>query len=129
MGLVLEEEIEDLAQKLEELQRSYGVGDFEVQNCGNFDKKASILQRRLEKLGGLSSEKCSEQIPDMAESILSINGNRKDRKESFVMGCKNSQTSSKMGNSGIGDSSNANGSPLFKGASFMRNTLQEEMRG
>lgn len=93
VGLVVKEEIEDLAEKLEELQRSYGVKDYEVQNCGNFDKKASILQRRLEKLGGFSSEKCTEQISEQAESNLPIHGSLETDKESFVLGCKHSQAS------------------------------------
>ncbi|KAM7497153.1 hypothetical protein LguiA_021567 [Lonicera macranthoides] len=70
VSVVLEEEIEDLADKLEELQRSYGIGDFEVRKCNNFDKKASVLQRRLEKLGGLSDEKCLKEIRGMPESSL-----------------------------------------------------------
>lgn len=59
--MVIEEEIEDLEEKLEELQRSSGIKDFEVQQSSNFDKKASLLQRRLEKLGGLSDGACISQ--------------------------------------------------------------------
>ncbi|KAK9273960.1 hypothetical protein L1049_018772 [Liquidambar formosana] len=70
---VLDKEIEDLAEKLEELQRSSGVRDFEVRSCRNFDKQASLLQRRLEQLGGISDEKCMKEIRDMAEASLSIN--------------------------------------------------------
>lgn len=70
MSVVLEEEIEDLAEKLEELQRSYGIGDFEVRKCNNFDKKASLLQRRLEKLGGLADEKCLKEIQGMGKSNM-----------------------------------------------------------
>ncbi|KAK9273940.1 hypothetical protein L1049_018752 [Liquidambar formosana] len=70
---VLDKEIEDLAEKLEELQRSSGVRDFEVRSCSNFDKQASLLQRQLEQLGGISDEKCMKEIRDMAEASLSIN--------------------------------------------------------
>ncbi|KAL8527507.1 hypothetical protein ACS0TY_005376 [Phlomoides rotata] len=44
---VLEEEIEDLEDKLEELHKSSRI---KAVKCSNFDKKAWILQRRLEKL-------------------------------------------------------------------------------
>lgn len=73
VGVVLQEEIEELSEKLEEIQRSYGVGDYEAQKCSNFDRKTAILQKKLEKLGGLSDEKCTQQTPEMAEtSMLSI---------------------------------------------------------
>ncbi|KAE9462242.1 hypothetical protein C3L33_05863, partial [Rhododendron williamsianum] len=72
-NVVIEEEIEDLEEKLEELQRSSGIKDFEVQQSSNFDKKASLLQRRLEKLGGLSDGKRVKEIREMAESSFSIN--------------------------------------------------------
>lgn len=70
--MVIEEEIEDLEEKLEELQRSSGIKDFEVQQSHNFDKKASLLQRRIEKLGGLSDGKHVKEIREMAESSFSI---------------------------------------------------------
>ncbi|KAK1390847.1 myosin-9 [Heracleum sosnowskyi] len=72
VGVVLQEEIEELAEKLEEIQRSYGVGDHEFQKCSNFDKKTAVLQRKLEKLGGLSDEKCTQQTPEMAETSHGI---------------------------------------------------------
>ncbi|XP_058199311.1 uncharacterized protein LOC131314579 isoform X2 [Rhododendron vialii] len=80
--VVIEEEIEDLVEKLEELQRSSGIKDFEVQQSSNFDKKASLLQRRLEKLGGLSDGKRVKEIREMAESSFSINtkGENSDNK-------------------------------------------------
>ncbi|GFZ18164.1 myosin-like protein [Actinidia rufa] len=74
---VLEEEIGDLEDKLEELQRSSGIKDFEVQHSTNFDKKACLLQRRLEKLGGLADEKCMTEMRVMAEASFSINKNDK----------------------------------------------------
>ncbi|KAA8549766.1 hypothetical protein F0562_001216 [Nyssa sinensis] len=84
IGAVLEEEIKDLAEKLQELQKSSGVKDVEVRNCSNFDKKASFLQRRLEKLGGLSYDKCVKEIQEMAEGSLSIHTSHKVHVESFA---------------------------------------------
>lgn len=61
MELVLEEEMKELAEKLEDLQSSYnGSEDRELRKCKNFDKKASRLQRRLEKLGGLTDDECKK---------------------------------------------------------------------
>ena len=57
MSVVLETEILDLAEKLEKLHRSLGLKDFEVRNS-NFDKQATLLQRRLEKFGVTSDEIC-----------------------------------------------------------------------
>ncbi|KAL6966514.1 hypothetical protein U1Q18_032293 [Sarracenia purpurea var. burkii] len=84
--VVLEEEIEDLEGKLGELQRSSGIKDLEVQNCSNFDKKASLLERRLEKLVvGPSDEECGkEEIRDMAEASFSINSSRRINGQSLV---------------------------------------------
>ncbi|XAR60364.1 hypothetical protein NMG60_11033709 [Bertholletia excelsa] len=81
---VLEEEIEDLEDKLEELQKSSGGKDFEVQHCSNFDKKASFLQRRLEKLGGLSDEKCIKEIKEMAEASFPSQKNSKTHNKGSV---------------------------------------------
>ncbi|XP_057483811.1 uncharacterized protein LOC130770374 isoform X3 [Actinidia eriantha] len=85
---VLEEEIGDLEEKLEELQRSSGIKDFEVQHCSSFDKKACLLQRRLEKLGGLVDEKCAKEMRVMAEASFPINKNDKINDESFDSGHK-----------------------------------------
>ncbi|KAI3706734.1 hypothetical protein L6452_24667 [Arctium lappa] len=64
MELVLEEEMKELAEKLEDLQSSYnGSEDHELRKCKNFDKKAARLQRRLEKLGGLTDDdECKKEI-------------------------------------------------------------------
>ncbi|XP_075634749.1 uncharacterized protein LOC142607207 isoform X2 [Castanea sativa] len=72
VSVVLEKEILDLAEKLEKLQRSLGLKDFEVRNCSNFDKQATLLQRRLEKFGVTSDEICVKEIQEMAEASLSI---------------------------------------------------------
>ncbi|OVA07296.1 hypothetical protein BVC80_1601g75 [Macleaya cordata] len=69
VGAVLEE-IEDLEEKLDELQRKSGVTEIEIRKCNNFDKKASVLRRRLEKLG--FEEKCVKEIQEMAEASLTI---------------------------------------------------------
>ncbi|GFP98803.1 hypothetical protein PHJA_002024200 [Phtheirospermum japonicum] len=66
---VLEKEIEDLSEKLEHLQKSSSIKEYEFPKCSNFDKKASILQHRLEKLGGLSDENCPNEFQD--ESSMS----------------------------------------------------------
>ncbi|CAK9164707.1 unnamed protein product [Ilex paraguariensis] len=93
VNTVLEEEIEDLAEKLEELRRSSGVVDFEVRDCSNFDKQASLLQRRLGKLGGLSDEKCVKEIQELAESSLSINTIHEIDNESFDLSSKGNNRS------------------------------------
>lgn len=70
--MVLDEEIKEMAEKLERLQRRSGVKELEVRNCGNFDKKASLLRRRLKKFGGESDESCAKEIQERAEASLSI---------------------------------------------------------
>ena len=70
MSVVLEKEILNLAEKLEKLRRSLGLKDFEVRNCSNFDKQATLLQRRLEKFGVTSDEIWVKEIQEMAESKL-----------------------------------------------------------
>ncbi|KAG8388992.1 hypothetical protein BUALT_Bualt02G0183100 [Buddleja alternifolia] len=78
VNAVLDEEIEDLAEKLEELQKTSRLKDYEVKKCSNFDKKACLLQRRLEKLGGLPDESSMKELQqhEHAESSSSINMNR-----------------------------------------------------
>ncbi|XWS28313.1 hypothetical protein CRYUN_Cryun25bG0057400 [Craigia yunnanensis] len=71
--LVLEEQINDLVEKIEKLQTRSGIEDLEVKKCSNFDKQVSFLQRRLEKFGVISDEeKCVKEIREMAEASLSI---------------------------------------------------------
>ncbi|XP_065861556.1 uncharacterized protein [Euphorbia lathyris] len=71
-SIVLEEEIIELAEKLEKLQRRSKHKDSEVQHCDNFDKQASRLQTRIEKFAGESDEICVKEIQEMAEASLSI---------------------------------------------------------
>ncbi|XP_060216040.1 uncharacterized protein LOC132643594 [Lycium barbarum] len=69
VNAVLEEEIEDLAEKLEELKKiCKNNKDVEVRHCSNFDKKACHLQKRLEKLGGLTDEKALKELQQLAHS-------------------------------------------------------------
>nr|GMD12920.1 putative WEB family protein At1g65010, chloroplastic isoform X1 [Ipomoea batatas] len=82
---ILEQEIEDLEEKLDELKRSSNKNnrDFEIKKCSsNFDKQACLLQRRLEKLGGLSDEKC-----------LLLNAPEIDKQTHTTSACKTIQKS------------------------------------
>ncbi|GER55055.1 myosin-related family protein [Striga asiatica] len=86
---VLDEEIEDLAEKLEELQKSSrSKEEFEVQNCSNFDKSACLLQRRLENLKGLSSVKSRKDSQNGAELSLCVDANHEGDKESNISNWK-----------------------------------------
>ncbi|XXG46161.1 hypothetical protein AAC387_Pa02g1076 [Persea americana] len=81
LGILLEQEIEYLVEKLEELQKSSGFRDFELRECGNFDRQASVLRRKLEKIEQVSEEtKCVREIREMAEASLKIEScNRFDK--------------------------------------------------
>ncbi|XP_040993334.1 uncharacterized protein LOC121239982 isoform X1 [Juglans microcarpa x Juglans regia] len=83
VSMVLVEEIQELVEKLEKLQRSSGVKDFIVRNCSNFDKQASLLQRRLERFGATSDDICVKEIQGMAAASLSM-GTSCRVEESFV---------------------------------------------
>ncbi|KAJ8543816.1 hypothetical protein K7X08_025434 [Anisodus acutangulus] len=72
VNAVLEEEIEDLAEKLEELKRSCKNKDVEVRHCSNFDKKTCHLQKSLEKLGGLTDDKAIKELQQLAQSTNEI---------------------------------------------------------
>ncbi|KAL0435377.1 UNVERIFIED_CONTAM: hypothetical protein Sradi_0245600 [Sesamum radiatum] len=93
VNAVLEEEIEDLAEKLDELQKSSRTKDDEVRHCSNFDKKASLLQRRLDKLGGFSDENSRKELQELAESRLPINNTNHD------IAIRNCKTDNKSTNS------------------------------
>ncbi|KAG9456469.1 hypothetical protein H6P81_000977 [Aristolochia fimbriata] len=70
---LLEEEIEELEKNLAELQKSSRDRDHETRRCCNFDKKASILRRHIEKLETISEEKkCVREIREMAEASLRV---------------------------------------------------------
>ncbi|XVE78916.1 hypothetical protein DITRI_Ditri14bG0016300 [Diplodiscus trichospermus] len=85
--LVLEEQINDLVEKIEKLQKRSGVKDLKVRKCSNFDKQVSFLQRRLEKFGGISDEEiCVKEIREMAEASLSIKTSS-EGDDSFVSNC------------------------------------------
>ncbi|PPD71012.1 hypothetical protein GOBAR_DD32110 [Gossypium barbadense] len=73
--VLLEEQINDLVEKIEKLQKRTGVKELEVKKCSNFDKHVYLLQRQLQKFGfgGLSDEEiCVKEIREMAEASLSI---------------------------------------------------------
>ena len=70
--MVLEEEIQQLVQKLEKLQRNLGAKGMKFRKSSNLDKQACLLQRRLEKFRGTSDEICVKEIQEMAEASLSI---------------------------------------------------------
>ncbi|KAL3529908.1 hypothetical protein ACH5RR_009230 [Cinchona calisaya] len=93
VSAVLDEEIEDLAEQLEELQKSSGLKDLEVRNCSNFDKKACLLQRRLEKIEGLSGDKHVMELQDLAESSLNISMSNEIDKGSCVSGSRSKNES------------------------------------
>nr|GEV14793.1 hypothetical protein [Tanacetum cinerariifolium] len=81
MEAVLEEEMKELAEKLEELQSSYNESeDHELKKCKNFDKKALRLQRRLEKFGGLTDDECNKEVKK--ESNCEVNA------DSSILNCK-----------------------------------------
>ncbi|KAK8595925.1 hypothetical protein V6N12_064431 [Hibiscus sabdariffa] len=72
---LLEEQINELVEKIQKLQKRSDVKDLEVKKCSNFDKKVSSLQRQQEKSGfkGIpDEEKCVKEIREMAEASLSI---------------------------------------------------------
>ncbi|KAL3620356.1 hypothetical protein CASFOL_035268 [Castilleja foliolosa] len=85
--VVLEKEIEDLSEKLENLQKSSSIKENEFPKCINFDKKACILQHQLKKLGGLSYENCLEEFQDQSShrSVFSINKNDNKSTEGVIL--------------------------------------------
>ncbi|XP_022987000.1 calponin homology domain-containing protein DDB_G0272472 isoform X2 [Cucurbita maxima] len=74
MEMVLEDEINDLAKKLERLRRGSRNKQIVVRKCSNFDKRASLLQRKLEKIDGNSGELIATETKDACgdhESFIS----------------------------------------------------------
>ncbi|GMI84143.1 hypothetical protein like AT1G51405 [Hibiscus trionum] len=78
VGLVLEEQIDELLEKLEKLRKRSRVKDLEVKKCSDFDEQVCFLQRGF---GGFSE--CVKEIRQMAEASLSIRTDG-EGDESFV---------------------------------------------
>ncbi|KAL0460955.1 UNVERIFIED_CONTAM: hypothetical protein Slati_0722700 [Sesamum latifolium] len=92
VSVLLEKEIEELSEKLEELHKSSRMKDYKVRKCSNFDKKAWVLQRRLEKLGESSDDTSLKELQKLPESSTSINTSCNIDEQSCVT---NSKTESK----------------------------------
>ncbi|RDX80128.1 hypothetical protein CR513_39353, partial [Mucuna pruriens] len=71
VDMVLDEEIHELTGKLQRLQKRSKVKDLGARNR-NFDKQVSVLQRRLEKIGGSSDEIYLREFQEMENISLSI---------------------------------------------------------
>ncbi|XP_010500716.1 PREDICTED: nucleoprotein TPR-like [Camelina sativa] len=73
----LEDEISYLVEKLNEL-KSPKVKDVEARNCRhNFDKKASVLRKELERFDeSVSEEVCVKGIQKMAEASFSVHSDQ-----------------------------------------------------
>ncbi|KAH1219857.1 hypothetical protein GmHk_12G033681 [Glycine max] len=69
---VLDEEIHELTLKLQRLHRRSKVKDLGARKNRNFDKQASVLQRRLEQIGGSSDEIYLREFQEMENISLSI---------------------------------------------------------
>ncbi|KAK7264037.1 hypothetical protein RJT34_31639 [Clitoria ternatea] len=74
--MVLDEEIRELTEKLERLQKRSAVKDVGVRSQKNFDKQVSVLQRRLEKIGGSSDE---IRLREFQEENISLSIERSSR--------------------------------------------------
>ncbi|KAI4306721.1 hypothetical protein L6164_029975 [Bauhinia variegata] len=72
VDMVLEDEIQELTEKLQKLHRRSGFKDLEARKNGNLDRQVSVLQRRLEKIGGSSEEIYVREIQEMAETSLPL---------------------------------------------------------
>lgn len=71
-NLVLEKEIEELTNKLE-LQISSRMKNPEAHSCSNFDKQASLLQKKLEKYNEVQDDCCVKEIPEVSAVSLPVN--------------------------------------------------------
>jgi len=70
---VLDEEIHELTEKLKKLQKRSTVEDIEGRrNNRNFDKQVSVLQRRLEKIGGPSEGIYLREFKEMENVSFSV---------------------------------------------------------
>ena len=70
--MVLDEEIHELTLKLQRLHRRSKVKDLGARKNRNFDKQVSVLQRRLEQIGGSSDEIYLREFQEMENISLSI---------------------------------------------------------
>ncbi|KAG8370973.1 hypothetical protein BUALT_Bualt13G0038900 [Buddleja alternifolia] len=68
VNAVLEEEIEGLAEKLEEVRKSSSIKDNEARKGSSFDRKSCLLQHQLQKHGGLSDMSCVKEFQELSES-------------------------------------------------------------
>lgn len=82
--MVLEEEIQELTEKLDKLQRRSGAKEVEVKKNNNLDRQVSVLRRRLEKDGGSIDEIHVKRIQQMAEATMSIKTCSRDDDNSIV---------------------------------------------
>ncbi|KAL5567114.1 hypothetical protein UlMin_030278 [Ulmus minor] len=81
--VVLEDEIQHLAEKLEKLRRNLEAKNLGVRRYNNFDKQAAHLQRQMKMFRGTSDEVCVRKIQEIAEVSLSIKSNARGN-ESLV---------------------------------------------
>ncbi|KAL0370349.1 UNVERIFIED_CONTAM: hypothetical protein Sangu_0353000 [Sesamum angustifolium] len=95
VNVLLEKEIEELSEKLEELHKSSRMKD-KVRKCSNFDKKAWILQRRLEKLGDSSDDSSLKELQTLPESSTSINTSCNIDKQNCVANSKTESISTEV---------------------------------
>ncbi|OIW05588.1 hypothetical protein TanjilG_23374 [Lupinus angustifolius] len=73
ISMVLDEEIHELTEKLQKLQRRSGNKDSDAtRNYRNFDKQVSVLQRQLKKIGGSSDEIYLKEFQEMEKISFSI---------------------------------------------------------
>jgi hypothetical protein len=70
----LDEEIHELTEKLKKLQKRSTAKDFEKRrrSSRNFDKQVSVLQKRLEKIGGPSDEIYLREFEEMEKVSFSV---------------------------------------------------------
>ncbi|CAK8576944.1 unnamed protein product [Lathyrus sativus] len=84
IDMVLDEEIHELTKKLQKLQRRSRVKEFEGRKSSrNFDKQVSVLQRRLEKIGGPSDGIYLREFEEMEN--VSLNVRRSSRFDDSVV--------------------------------------------
>ncbi|KAK4278643.1 hypothetical protein QN277_016464 [Acacia crassicarpa] len=84
VDMVLEEEIQELTEKLEKLQRRSGAKELDGRKINNFDRQVSVLWRQLEKNGGSLDEIHVKRIQQMAEATLSVKTCSREDDNNFV---------------------------------------------